>query len=155
LAGYLMAASPLPLPPPQVPFVTPGGLLTQPGFEFLDRLQALVKQLNTASLTGVITPVQLTADQNDYNPAGLATASIMRLTSDVTVRHITGIAAQSDGRLMQLFNCNAVGGASIVVDTESGSSSPVNRFISGVTILAGNGRTAWYDAISSRWRFLV
>jgi len=41
-----MAPSTLPLPPPQVPLMDSGGKPTQQGFEFLDRLQSLVKQLN-------------------------------------------------------------------------------------------------------------
>src|SRR5258705_2898788 len=41
-----MVASTLPLPPPQVPLMDSGGKPTQQGFEFLDRLQSLVKQIN-------------------------------------------------------------------------------------------------------------
>lgn len=39
----------LPLPPPQVPLFTVDGRPTQQGFEFLDRLQSLVKQLKAVS----------------------------------------------------------------------------------------------------------
>lgn len=219
----------LPLPPPQVPLFMSDGKPTQQGFEFLDRLQSLVKQINASlgslnyaptaaqyvtmaadatltverilavsaalsltdggannpvtigraalagdvtaaansnsvrvdqaseafSFTGVITPPQLTADQNNYNPTGLGTASVLRLTSDATVRHITGIAAQPGGRIIQLFNCNALGGTSIIIDGLSGSSSPANQFAGGTTIFAASWRPAWYDATSSRWRLLI
>ena|SRR2546422_5326831 len=219
----------LPLPPPQVPLFTTEGKPTQQGFEFLDRLQSLVKQINASlgslnyaptaaqyitmaldgtlsaervlavsaalsktdggansnvtigraaltgdaaaaadsnavtvkqasqdfALSGVITPSQLTADQNDYNPTGLGTASVLRLTTDGTPRHITGLAAQPSGRIVQIFNCNAVGGIAIILDGENASSVAANRFIGGLSINAGGGRTAWYDAISSRWRLMT
>jgi hypothetical protein len=44
-----MASTPLPLPPPQVPLTDGSGKPTQQGFEFLDRLQSLVKQLNAVT----------------------------------------------------------------------------------------------------------
>src|SRR4051812_725277 len=40
------------------------------------------------ALAGVIAPPQITANQNDYNPAGVATASVLQLSSDAS-RNIT------------------------------------------------------------------
>src|SRR5882762_98489 len=45
-----MAITPLPLPPPQVPLMDNAGKPTQQGFEFLDRLQSNVKQINASAL---------------------------------------------------------------------------------------------------------
>src|SRR5882672_4441730 len=57
-----MAASTLPLPPPQVPLMDNAGKPTQQGFEFLDRLQSLVKQLNAVTnIFNGLTATQATA----------------------------------------------------------------------------------------------
>ena len=41
--------APLPLAPPQVPLMTDGGKPTQTGYEFLDRLQSVAKQLQAVT----------------------------------------------------------------------------------------------------------
>jgi hypothetical protein len=223
-----MAVSSLPLPPPQVPLFNADGKPTQQGFEFLDRLQSLVKQINASlaslayaptnaqyvtmaadatltverilavsaalsktdggagnnvtigraaltgdatapadsnavtlvkassafSLTGIITPAQLTANQNDYAPTGIATANVVRLTTDATARNLTGLnASQADGRWILLMNVNAVGGANVTTTAEDAASIAANRFISAATIGAGSCRGCWYDGTSSRWRY--
>src|SRR5882672_11462922 len=223
-----MAATPLPLPPPQVPLFTAAGLPTQQGFEFLDRLQSLVKQINASlsslnyaptaaqyvtmaldgtlsaertlavsaallltdggannpatigraaltgdataaadsnaltlvkasslfSFTGIITPPQITANQNDYSPTGIGTANVLRLSSDAT-RDITGINANTNtsGRILILLN---VGANNIDLRHENASSSAANRFnnLTGAdpSIIGQFGqRTIWYDATLSRW----
>jgi hypothetical protein len=226
-----MVAPLLPLPQPGVALFDDKGKPTQPGYEFLDRLKAVVGQINASlaslnyaptaaqyvtmaadatltverilavsaalsqtdggagnnvtigraaltgdataaadsnamtvvkasgifSLTGIITPAQLTADQNDYSPSGINNATILRLTTDATNRTITGLNASSntDGRLIELCNVNALGGANILIASESASSTAANRFTGSVTILPANGRLFWYDATSSRWRTVV
>ncbi len=54
-------------------------------------------------LAADISPSQITANQNDYNPTGLSTASVLRLSSDAS-RDITGLQAGADGRLMIIHN---------------------------------------------------
>ena len=226
-----MVAPLLPLPQPNVPLFKEDGKPTQPGYEFLDRLQSVIKQINASltslnyaptnaqyvtmvaeagltverilavsaalsktdggaganvtigraaltndvtaaadsnsvrvdkaseafSFTGIITPAQITADQNDYNPTGLATATILRLTSDAA-RNITGIVAPStnaNGRILHLQNVNTLGGPNISTVSESASSSAANRIIGAVGITPATGRTLWYDNTSSRWRILI
>jgi hypothetical protein len=73
-----MAASPLPLPPPQVPLMDASGKPTQQGFEFLDRLQSLTKQLNAVTnIFDGLTATQATAllDLFTSTTKGLAPAS--------------------------------------------------------------------------------
>jgi hypothetical protein len=73
-----MAPSPLPTPPPQVPLMDAGGKPTQQGFEFLDRLQAMVKQLNAVTnIFNGLTATQATALLDVFTSAvkGLAPAS--------------------------------------------------------------------------------
>ncbi len=105
------------------------------------------------SLTGIITPSQITADQNDYNPTGLAAANVLRLTSDAA-RSITGIAAQGIGRMIVLLNVNSAANA-ITLIHESGLSTAENRFnllsATNAPISQFGQRIIWYDTASSRW----
>jgi|SRR5713101_7129870 len=225
-----MAATSLPLPPPQVPLFTPDGKPTQQGFEFLDRLQSLVKQINASlsslnyaptaaqyvtmaadatltaertlavsaalsltdggannpvtvgraaltgdataaansnavtlvqasslfSFTGIITPPQITANQNDYSPTGIGTANVLRLTSNAAL-DITGINANTNtsGRMLVLLNVNP-GLTNINLRHENAGSSAANRInnLTGAdpSILGQFGqRIIWYDATLSRW----
>lgn len=102
--------------------------------------------------TGVISPTQLTADVNDYNPTGLATAGSIRLTSDAT-RTITGLTAGADGDFVTVFN---VGSNNIVLSAENASSSAANRFaLAGdITLQTNQSVRLSYDGTSSRWRAL-
>ena len=103
----------------------------------------------TTALTGDISPSQITADQNDYNPTGLSTASVLRLSSDAS-RNITGLQGGADGRLIIIHN---VGAQNIVLVNASASSSAANRFSFGgdLTLAASAGVILRYDATDSRW----
>jgi len=100
--------------------------------------------------TGDISPAQITADQNDYNPTGLSTASTLRLNSNAS-RTITGLAGGADGRILTIHN---VGAQDIVLADESASSSAANRFAltANLTIGADMMVLLQYDSTSSRWR---
>lgn len=110
----------------------------------------MVSIANAVALTGDITPAQITVNQNDYNPAGLSTASVLRLSSDAT-RNITGIAGGVDGRVLTIFN---VGTNYIVFKNQSTSSSAASRIaLGGDLILAADQSISLiYDATSQRWR---
>jgi hypothetical protein len=81
------------------------------------------------SLPDDITPAQITADKNDYNPPGLAGASILRLSSDA-LRTITGLDGGADGRVLVLRN---IGSNAIVISGENALSAAANRFLNGST----------------------
>lgn len=101
-------------------------------------------------LTGVITPSQITGDQNDYAPTGHATAFVLRLSSDA-LRNLTGLAGGAAGRAVWLQN---VGAQTVVLVHESGSSTAANRFSLGgsnVQVRAGNSMLLRYDGTLSRW----
>jgi hypothetical protein len=104
-------------------------------------------------LTGRVSPAQITADQNNYNPAGLAGASMLRLSSDAT-RNITGLSGGGDGRVIALINA---GTQSIVLKNEHAGSSADNRFSlpSDLTLAAKQSVLLWFDATDSRWRLLA
>lgn len=102
------------------------------------------------ALPGDLSPAQITANQNDYNPASLATASTLRLTSDAS-RNVTGLAGGADGRLMLVHN---VGAQNIVLTDDDGASTAANRFalLGNITLLPDTSVLLQYDSTSSRWR---
>jgi len=106
----------------------------------------------TVTLSADITPTQITGDEVDYNPAGLSTTTILRLSSDIT-RTISGIAGGTDGRTLILFN---VGSQDINLSHDDGASTAANRFFidnDDTDEINQNGfRIVIYDATSSRWR---
>jgi hypothetical protein len=116
----------------------------------LDRTTGATKINNGLYLAGDISPAQITADQNDYNPAGLPAAGILRLSSDAS-RNVTGLQGGADGRVIAIVN---VGSNPIVLKDQSAASTATNRFLFGADLtLAANGAVLlWYDASSSRWR---
>lgn len=113
----------------------------------------LVKASSTFAFTGMITPVQITADQNDYNPAGLSTASVLRLSTNAS-RNITGLAGGADGRILTVMN---FGSFDIVLVDSSVSSSAANRFAMGRdrTIRPNNCVVLMYDSITSLWKMIA
>ena len=75
------------------------------------------------ALTGVIAPSQITSNQNDYNPAGIVSASVLNLSSDA-LRIVTGLAGGSEGTVIAVVN---TGSQIIKLLNESGSSTAANR----------------------------
>ena len=102
------------------------------------------------ALSGDISPAQITADQNDYAPTGLASSTALRLNSDAS-RTITGITGGADGRVLIIHN---VGSFNIVLSNQNGASTAANRFdcIRDETIGPGGLIILHYDSTSSRWR---
>jgi hypothetical protein len=104
-------------------------------------------------LTGIAAPPQITASQNDYNPTGAATASVLQLSSDAS-RNITGLAGGAEGRVVSLIN---IGSQPIVLADESASSSAANRFTlgAGLTVAAKQAAMLRYDGTAARWRLVA
>src|SRR5574339_56630 len=106
------------------------------------------------TFSGDISPTQITANQNDYNPTGLSTASTLRLTTDAS-RNITGLAGGADGRLICIHN---VGSFNIVLTNQDTLSTAANRFITGLgaSLTLTPDKTAFfrYDSTTSRWRLI-
>jgi hypothetical protein len=111
----------------------------------------VARVLSRFALTGEISPAQITANQNDYNPASLLQAAVLRLSSDAS-RNITGLAGGEDGRVLILEN---VGSNPIVLTHDDAASTAANRILIGestFTLASNRAVTLWYDATSSRWR---
>jgi hypothetical protein len=102
-----------------------------------------------------IAPAQITANTDNYDPAGLATAKALRLSTDAS-RNLTGLVAQTnapDGLLI----CNV--GAQDLVLVHDATSTAANRFYCpgsvNFTLNANDSVGIWYDATVSRWRVLA
>lgn len=106
----------------------------------------------TFTLSGDISPAQITSNQDNYAPTGIATASILRLNTDAS-RNLTGITTGADGRLLLVLNI----GSFPLVLVDDATSTAANRFqLNGdVTLAADEGVVLWYDSTSSRWRLVA
>jgi hypothetical protein len=105
------------------------------------------------ALTGVISPAQITADQNNYNPAGLAAASVLQISTDAP-RRISGLAGGAEGRCLIVIN---VGGQPVTLLNESASSSAANRLTlnADLTISAKQAAILRYDGTAARWQAIA
>jgi hypothetical protein len=114
-----------------------------------------LKVNNEFFLNGEITPTQLAANTNDYNPTGFATAVRVRLSTDAS-RDLTGLVppASPDGLVKIITN---VGSNNLVLKNESASSTAANRFTLGADLTLTAGKTAilLYDSNTSRWILLA
>jgi len=108
--------------------------------------------LVTALFANVISPTQITSNQNDYNPTSLSTATAVRISTDAS-RDVTGLQGGAAGRVLLLINA---GSFNAVLKAESASSSAANRFALtyDLTLLPGWMALLWYDSTSSRWRMV-
>lgn len=129
--------------------VSPDGSSFVDGFT-IDQASGNLTLPRGLALSGVISPAQITANQNDYAPAGLANASVLRISTDAA-RDVTGLASGADGRVVMVCNCGAF---NAVLKAESASSAAANRFGFGsdLTLAAKQGTLLIYDAAASRWR---
>ena len=112
-----------------------------------------IEATQTVKWSGVISPAQITSNQNDYAPTGFSTATVLRLSTDAS-RTITGLAGGADGRIITIHN---IGSNDLILSNESASSTAANRFALGAdaTIGANTSTTLRYDATSSRWRAIA
>jgi len=103
-------------------------------------------------LSAGITPSQITANTNNYDPTGLGGTLHVRANTDAS-RNITGLAGGAVGRLMLFTN---VGSFDIVLMDQDTASTAGNRFL----FAGGGDRTLTpnesvllrYDGTTQRWR---
>lgn len=100
----------------------------------------------------VLTPAQITSDQNDYNPTGAGYADVIRVSSDAA-RSITGLGFPAGNKPVILIN---VGSFTITLSDASASSVAANRFAIGAnfSLEANKAILVIYDATASRWRMV-
>jgi hypothetical protein len=107
----------------------------------------------------IVTPSQITSNQDDYNPPSWTTgaapgsASIMRLSSDAA-HNITSLQGGFVGRLAIIAN---VGSFTITLKNDDGATgTAANRFSLNAdrAILAGQAVFLYYDGTLSRWKLI-
>jgi len=100
----------------------------------------------------VVSPAQITANQDDFNPS--ASASLWRLSADA-IRNITGIAGGVDGRSIVIINIGSFG---IGLLNQNAGSAAANRIITGtgtgVTLVTDDTAMLVYDNTTQRWRII-
>lgn len=97
----------------------------------------------------VISPSQITADQDNYNPTGWSTCTIARISSN-DIRAITSFSARSDGTEIMLIN---VGSYPVYLPGEHPDGTAANRITTGYDHFIHPQKSAKiiYDGTTSRW----
>lgn len=117
----------------------------------LDAAQALGLKW-AAPGSSILSPPQIVANQNNYNPGG---GDIWRLSSDAS-RNITGIAAGVSGKRLRIAN---VGAFDIVLKHQDGLSTVANRLLgqgfADITLTPEFQADLWYDPTTTRWRMVA
>ncbi len=113
---------------------------------------ARIEQRPLTPQNTVVTPPQLLANANDYEPVGLASCDVLRLSSDAS-RNITGFKFMPDGRPRVILN---VGSQPIVLINASSSSISGNRIaaVSDITLLANSTCILQPDISAKVWRVI-
>jgi hypothetical protein len=94
--------------------------------EVLKRVGTAIVSVPAGGAPVIISPAQITSNQNNYAPTGWSTASHVRLNSDAA-RDITGVDAAATLVQKKLIN---VGAFNITLKHEDAGSSAANRFLS-------------------------
>lgn len=102
------------------------------------------------NLSGDITPTALAANTNDWAPANLATAAVIRMSASAAY-NLTGLTGGADGRIITLIN---IGINTITLMDASTSSTAANRFAlnADLPLAAGHAIVIQYDSSSTVWR---
>lgn len=108
-----------------------------------------IRIVNVKGVNPVLTPAQITVDQNNYSPLGIMSAEVVRVSSDAA-RNITGIAAPAYGKHLLL---TSISGFNITLVAGSGSSTTTNRFAFNrdVVIPPNTSVRIFYDTTQARW----
>lgn len=105
------------------------------------------------SLTGVLTPAQITSNTDNYDPPNLAISTILRINTS-GIFNLTGLAGGATGRIITLHN---IGSYPFILVSESTSSTSTNRFSlpRDIRIASSQSCTLQYDTILVRWIALI
>jgi hypothetical protein len=108
------------------------------------------EQAGAVLQTGVISPTQLVANTDNWNPTGLATANVIRMDVNGAL-NLTGIVAQTSGTILTLYNKTAY----TVTLTHDATSTAANRFYcpgaTNYALLQKASVRLRYDGTDSRW----
>lgn len=117
-------------------------------------LDGTINLSGQVKLSGSITPPVLTADVNDYNPTGLATAATILLATDLGGEwKITGIAGGTVGRVVLFHNIGAGAYKFSLNDSASSSANRITGTGSGIIRVEADECVALQHD-GSKWRVL-
>jgi len=104
-------------------------------------------------VVSIVSPSQITADQDDYAPTGWSTADVIRLNLDTGGRAITGFSAWTNTRQKTIINTSANYG---YLPCEHPDSTAANRVMGICDHIVGpyGSLIIEYDSTSSRIRVL-
>ena len=111
----------------------------------------------------VLTPPTLTADVDDYNPAGFqeggdgdVLVSILRVSSNGGTDDIRGLKAPNPAKRVVVIFQNVGTSGTVQLTNNAGTSQPANRFMNNanVNIAPNEGAAVVYDTTDLRWRQL-
>lgn len=116
----------------------------------VDAQDAVTK--NYADAPIVISPAELTANTDNYNPTGFSTAHTVRLDTSAAW-NLTGLDASAVVKRKLLINIDTAFAITLKNDV---TSTAANRFLSSadLILLANNAVFVEYDSASSRWRIV-
>jgi hypothetical protein len=114
--------------------------------------------LITISNGAILTPAAIGGVVNNYAPATLANATLLR--QDLTAAStITGVTTGIDGRRLTIININATQANQLTIGHENLGSAAANRFTLPSAldwiIPIGGSATFVYDGTSARWRMIA
>ena len=113
------------------------------------------KTIATAVLGNVVSPTAFTGNVNNYNPAGLSAASLLRIDTGGAARTITGIVAPPNAGVRSLVVGNRSSAFDITLTEEDVLSVAENRFLTEATIPPGGMALLVYDPGTERWRVIA
>lgn len=105
---------------------------------------------NAFSLPNTISPAQITGNVDNYNPTGLSSAVMVRISTDAT-RNITGLVGGTAGRIVTFHN---IGTQVLQFISDSVNSAAANRFTfdGNIYLATRESLTLQYDGTSALWR---
>lgn len=137
--------------------VSPKALSQGGGSETYEQdLAARVMRVRALSFPNDITPAQITANQNDYNPEGWEAATVLRISSNGNY-NITGHVAPQEsarGRFLVYRNINALGGGTLTLPDQSALSAASSRWAfpgGNIDVAPLDGIAFLYDFTELRW----
>jgi hypothetical protein len=115
---------------------------------------ALVASANftaNVNFNGVISPAALASNTNNWNPAGLATANVIRFSCSPAIT-ITGLTAPAaDGQVIVLDNVGATNTCTLTAQDTNSTAANRFAFDRPIAIRPGRTLTIKYDLTTARW----
>jgi hypothetical protein len=106
---------------------------------------------------GTISPAQITADQDDYDPTDWDDATIVRLSTDSDMQGITSFAAPDDTYSQYEKTLINIGSYTIYIPMDHPDGTATNR-VTGHSgdfkLYPGKSAKILYDVTSTKWRVL-